>query len=273
MLKKTAGGMAIGMATFAATYAVLRRKSGDRPAFDLAAYAPLDVLKPLAEDVWIVDAAPIEAMGLVLPVRMTVIRLDDGTLLLHSPTHFTPALAGELEGLGRVAHLIAPNVAHWTFLADWQRAYPHAITWGAPGLRTRGQVRRSEVRIDEDLGDTAPIAWSGLVDQGIVRGLGRFSEVYFFHKRSRTLVLVDMIENLDPAKLPPFTRLFSRAARATDATTALYLRPVLRGGGSEARRIIRGMIDLQPERVIFAHGQFFDTDGAARLARAFRWLI
>jgi hypothetical protein len=33
------------------------------------------------------------------------------------------------------------------------------------------------------------------------------------------------------------------------------------------------MIALRPERVIFAHGTIFETDGAARLARAFDWLV
>ena len=39
-------------------------------------YPPLDVLKPVAKDLWIVDSGPQEAMGLTLPVRMTVIRLE-----------------------------------------------------------------------------------------------------------------------------------------------------------------------------------------------------
>jgi len=33
------------------------------------------------------------------------------------------------------------------------------------------------------------------------------------------------------------------------------------------------MVALEPDRVIFAHGQPFDTNGAARLKRAFEWLI
>ncbi|RYF73771.1 MAG: DUF4336 domain-containing protein, partial [Comamonadaceae bacterium] len=60
-------------------------------------------------------------MGLKLPLRMTIIRLKNGDLLLHSPTPFSPEVAKAVEGLGRVRHLVAPNIAHWTFLADWQR--------------------------------------------------------------------------------------------------------------------------------------------------------
>jgi hypothetical protein len=50
-------------------------------------YPPLDTLKPVTKDVWIVDSGPMTAMGFVpLPIRMTVVHLNNGSLLLHSPT-------------------------------------------------------------------------------------------------------------------------------------------------------------------------------------------
>jgi hypothetical protein len=33
------------------------------------------------------------------------------------------------------------------------------------------------------------------------------------------------------------------------------------------------MIAWDPERVIFAHGRWYDADGAARLRQAFRWAL
>jgi len=50
-----------------------------------------------------------------------VVRLPGGGLLLHSPTRFTMALRERLERIGPIRHLMAPNVAHWTFLPEWQR--------------------------------------------------------------------------------------------------------------------------------------------------------
>jgi hypothetical protein len=46
----------------------------------------LDILAQMAENVWIFDDKPISAAGLPLPLRMTIIRLANGYLLLHSPT-------------------------------------------------------------------------------------------------------------------------------------------------------------------------------------------
>jgi hypothetical protein len=247
------------------------RRSANPAARARATYPPLDVPKAVAEGVWIVDGGPINAMGLTLPVRMTIFRLSDGDLLLHSPTPFSPELAKSVEALGRVRHLVAPNIAHWSFLADWQRAYPDATCWAAPGLRDRAQVRASPVRIDAELGETAPAEWADTLEQGVVRGGAGFSEVWFFHRQTRTLVLVDLIENLEPDKLPRIARLVMQASAATRGTTARYLRLPVRLGGPEAREALRALVALEPDRVIFAHGRTFESDGAEALKRAFAW--
>jgi pimeloyl-ACP methyl ester carboxylesterase len=248
------------------------RRSDDTEARHRATYPPLDVPKAVAEGVWIVDSGPVDAIGLALPVRMTILRLENGDLLLHSPTPFSTEVAKAVEALGRVRHLVAPNIAHWTFLADWQRAYPDAITWAAPGLRDRAQVRASSVRFDAELGETAPAEWADTLDQGIVRGGAGFNEVWFFHRQTKTLVLVDLIENLEPDKLPPISRLLMQASAATHGTTARYLRLPVRLGGADAKKAVQAIVALEPERVIFAHGRPFESDGAAQLARAFEWL-
>jgi hypothetical protein len=249
------------------------RRSDDQAARTRATYPPLDVLKAVADGVWIVDSGPMSAMGLKLPVRMTIFQLKNGDLLLHSPTPYSAELAKAVEAFGRVRHLVAPNIAHWTFLADWQRAYPDATTWAAPGLRDRAQVRASDVRFDAELGGTAPVEWADTLDQGVIAGAAGFNEVWFFHRQTRTLVLVDLIENLQPEKLPPITRLLMQASAATRGTTARYLRVPVRFGGSRAKQAIQDMVALKPDRVIFAHGRTFESDGAARLKQAFEWLI
>ena len=267
---KVAAGVAMG----AAAAGLLYRRYAKAPMHEHeVAYTPLDTPKSVAEGVWVVDGAPIAAMGLTLPVRMTVVRLANGDLLLHSPTHYTPALAKTLEVLGKIRHLVAPNIAHWTFLKPWQDAYPDAVTWAVPALREREQVRASGVRLDRDLGDTPPAEWSGEMEQGIISGAAGFQEAYFFHKPSRTLLLVDLVENLQRDKLPPLTRLVMGAAGATNGTTARYLRVLIRWSREEAADKIRGLIALDPERVIVAHGAIFTERGGDHLRHAFAWLL
>jgi hypothetical protein len=233
-------------------------------------YAPLDTLKPIAPDLWIVDST-IVAGGLAMPIRMTVARLASGGLLLHSPTRLTAELAASIKALGTVEHLVAPSIAHWTHLADWQRAFPDATTWGVPGLRDRPQVRRSATVIDHDLGEAAPAEWQAELTQTLVRGGGGFVEAAFVHRASNTLVLSDLIENLEPAKLPPVTRLTMAAFAGTRGTTALHVRAAVLLGGEEAKRALRGLAGLAPERVIMAHGQMFEEDAERRLLEAFAW--
>ena len=253
----------------------LRRWGRDRPDaddVDRIGYPPLDVLKPVGENVWIVDSGPIRPAGLSVPIRMTVIRLAEGELMLHSPTQVTEPLIAELERLGPVRHLLAPTIGHWTFLPDWQRAFPKAEVWAVPALRERPQVRSSDLRIDHDLDDSAPQPWAQEIEQSLVRGGGGFEEACFFHRPSRILLLADLVQNLESRKLPPGTALAAELARSTGGRTPAHVRAALLAGGKRVRESIRDLTAHEPEKVIFAHGDWFDKRAAERLRQAFAWL-
>ena len=238
-------------------------------------YPPLDTLKPVADGIWIVDSGPFHAMGVPIPVRMTVIRLLNGDLLLHSPTQFTEGLRQELERVGEIQHLVAPNSAHWSYVKEWQRRYPDASTWAAPGLRDRAPVRKSGTKLGHDITGLAPAAWAQEVEQIVVPGGAGFAEVAFFHKASRTLVLTDLVVNVDAQKLPWALRPAARLAGvvAPEGRASIYLRAVVKRRRAEAAAAARRMLDWRPERVIFSHGRWFDRDGAAQLRKSLRWLL
>ncbi|PAX08315.1 hypothetical protein CKY28_08125 [Sphingomonas lenta] len=238
-----------------------------------SAYRPLDTPKPVADGVWTVDSGPLKPAGVPVPLRMTVLKLANGDLVLHSPTRYSARLARELEPIGRVAHLVAPNSAHWMFVRDWQAAYPDATTWAVPGLRDRGQVKRSGVRLDHDLGDDAPDAWAGEVRQGIVPGGLGFREAWLFHEASGTLVLTDLVQNIERERMPPVAKLLMRLADGDDGRPARHLRAVLRLGGRGTKDALRRLLDLDPVRVIFSHGRPFEERAAERLRRAFKPLL
>ena len=238
-------------------------------------YPPFDVAKPLAEGIWVIDAEPMRIMGAALPIRMTAVRLAGGDLWLHSPTRCTPAALAALEALGPVRHLVAPNPAHWTFLEAWQRRCPEAVTWAAPNLRRRRQVRRSGVRLDHDLGEEPPEAWAGEIDQVVIPGGMGFREVAFGHRASRTVVLTDLVLNLELDRLPAPTRAYARATgtAAPHGSTPRYIRPVIRLRRRDAAAAVNRVLAWEPERVVFAHGRPFEEDGAARLREGLAWLL
>jgi hypothetical protein len=236
---------------------------------------PLDSLKRVCDDVFVVDSALPGLIGRVLPVRMTVIRLANGSLLLHSPTRLTDRLRQALSPIGVVAHLVAPNVAHWTLLKPWQEAFPGAVTWAVPGLRGRRPVRRSGLRIDHDLGSEAPGEWGSDIELIMMPGGFGFCEAALFHRASRTLVLTDLVVNLESAKLPALVRPVAQLFGSTqpDGMPPPYVRFAVRRGGPDARAAAQRMLALRPDRVLFAHGRWFDTDATQLLRRSLRWLI
>lgn len=128
-------------------------------------YEPLYTLKPIAENIWIVDGDLIEMNAVVtkLPfsTRMTVIKLANGQLWCHSPIQPNQALFNQLDALGSVAHLVSPNKIHYAYIADWKKRYPEAIAWSSPGVERRATKQKIPVSFDEKLTDKAPQAWAG----------------------------------------------------------------------------------------------------------------
>jgi hypothetical protein len=91
-------------------------------------YKPLNKYKPFARNIGVIDG-PFEYLtildvGLPLPftTRMTVVKLKNGDLFLHSPIAFDAALAETLQSLGTVQHLVSPNQFHYAHIGEWSRA-------------------------------------------------------------------------------------------------------------------------------------------------------
>lgn len=239
-----------------------------------AAYPPLDTPKPLADGAWVVDGGPQKVLGLAFPIRMTVLRLDDGGLLLHSPTKHTPALESALAPLGPVRHLVAPNTAHWVHASPWQKAFPDAKLWTAPGVADRARGQGVHLRAAGTLGDAPPPDWDGEIEQAVFSGPG-FVEVAFHHRASRTLVLTDIVQAMRPDGLPLATRLFAGVVGSAKpkGETPAHMKLVLNRRRSANRAAAERLLALRPERVVFAHGDFYAEDGAARLRGALDWLF
>jgi hypothetical protein len=72
-------------------------------------YEPVNTLKPVSEDLWVVDG-PLVRMAYLrasipFPTRMVVVRLTNGNVFLWSPTEPGEGLRGAIDTLGPVRHL------------------------------------------------------------------------------------------------------------------------------------------------------------------------
>ncbi len=243
---------------------------------DPASYPPLGTLKPVAENVWIVDGPTIRFgfgwLKIRFPTRMTVIRLGENALFVHSPTELSPALRAGIEALGRPCWIVAPNRIHYWWVPDWHRAFPAAEVYLAPRIREQAGGRIDFPARELDAAEGYP--WDAEVATLPVAG-SYMTEVAFFHRASRTLVLTDLIENFEPAKLGVVLRWLTRLAGIQDPDGQMPrdMRLTFKGRRRELRRAVETMIAWRPERVIIAHGRWYDRDGAGELRRAFRWLL
>lgn len=236
-------------------------------------YEPINTLKPVADGIWLVDGPLIDfrwaGLRLPFPTRMTIIRLAGGGLWLHSPTALTPGLKAEVDALGPVRHLIAPNKLHYWWVGDWQKAYPEALAYAAPGMRR--EARRA-IAFERDLEAEPPADWAGEIDQVLVPG-SFMTEVDFFHRRSRSLILTDLIENFEPAKVPRgWLRLLMRLGGVmVPGGTPRDMRLTFLGHRKAVRRAIATMLGWRPQHLIVAHGRCRHDNATSELARALHW--
>jgi hypothetical protein len=238
-------------------------------------YPPINTLKRVAEEVWIVDGPMIRfgppLLKFPFPTRMTAVRLDSTSLFIHSPTPLVPSLRAEIERLGTPRWILGPNRIHYWWIPEWHAAYPAAAVYLAPGIKeqSRGRIgfqfnsldRRSGYPWDDEIA-TLPIVSSYM------------TEVEFFHRTSRTLILTDLIENFELDKLSSrgFRWLVSVVGAASPhGGMPVDMRLSFLSHRRELRMAIETMLDWNPERVLLAHGKWFERDGAGELRRAFRW--
>ena len=225
-----------------------------------------DALRALAPDLWVAER-PLKLPVGDIGARMTVIRLPDGGLFVHSPVRLDESTRRALDALGPVRAVVAPSKVHHLFVGDFASAYPDATFHGAPGLAEK----RPALRIDAVLGDDPPPAWKGAIAQHVFRGATVLNEVVFLHPRSRTLVLTDLAFNV-PADRTAGARLFywlsGAAGRFGPHRAVRFMIRDRAAARASAETILRWDFD----RVIVSHGEVLETGGRDRFAAAFAFL-
>lgn len=243
--------------------------------FRADAYEPIGTLKPVDDDIWIVDG-PVIGMKwlwteLPFPTRMTVVRLADGDLWVHSPVALSGGLKAELAELGPVRYLVAPNKIHYWWIGEWRIAYPDAVALAAPRVPEKADAHG--IVFDRMLGEAPEDAWAGEIDQVLVPG--RFmTEAVFFHRASATLILADLIENFEMDKVGgSIARFIYRLAgvAAPHGSMPRDLRATFVGHEARVKEAVETMISWEPQRIILAHGKCYEENAVDELRRAFRW--
>jgi Domain of unknown function (DUF4336) len=159
----------------------------------------------------------------VVPIRMTVVKLASGGLFVYAPVAPTAEclqLVHELVAVhGDIKYIILPTISgleHKVFVGPFARKFPQAQVWVTP----------DQWSFPLDL----PLSWLGLpigrtyllpadshqtpfgdefdyaILDSIDLGPGQFAEVAVFHRQSRTLLVTDSIVSI-PSEPPPIVQL------------------------------------------------------------------
>jgi hypothetical protein len=203
--------------------------------------------------------------GLPLPVRSTVVRLQSGSLVLHSPPRIESNIENWLRSLGRVAAIIAPNSFHYMFAGAYLEVFPEAQLFVAPGLPRRIPSLPPAL----ELGPIAPELWAAEMEQAIFGPVGNFAEVLFFHRLTATLILTDLAFNLTVfestiARLA--WRLFGVPAQFGPSRMA---RLTLLRDKVAASRYLQPALAWPFRRILVAHGAVLEEHAQTEFRRAF----
>jgi hypothetical protein len=224
-----------------------------------------ETMTELVPDVWTAQA-PIGIVGMPLTTTMTVVRLPDGSLLVHAPIEPTPPRRAAVQALGEVRHVYAPSCFHHLFAGGWAEAFPQARVHGPVGLAKK----RKDLRIDRVHGDPDP-AFEAVFDEVPIRGF-RLGETVLLHRPSRTLVVADLVHNIGrPPNL--WTKVY---AGSMGFYGRIAISRMLRWVAFDDRRAARQSLDdilaLPFDRIVVGHGAPILDDAAAQLREAYAWL-
>ena len=224
------------------------------------------MLTELAPDLFVTER-PLRFGGLNIGTRMTVVRLAGGELFLHSPVSLDFGLRGELEEIGKVRFVVAPNKMHHLFAGEYKEAWPDAELYCAPGL----EGKRADISWHTILGNRAPAAWIGQLGQVLFEGLPVANEVVFFHPPSRTLVVTDIAFHIGEES-PALTRFGFRLLGAYKNFGPTVMERVLIRDRAAARASLERILAWDFERVIVAHGSVLARGGREALRKGYEWL-
>lgn len=150
-----------------------------------------DLTEYIPGQIWLKEY-PIRFGGCRFNARMCVVRLGDGRLLIHSPCPIDEATKTEIDELGQVAVIIGPGNYHHLNIRSANEAFPSAEIHLSPGCESKDPT----LPYTKIIGDEPEPIWAVDFDHVLIRGSRFIEEVAFFHRRTATLILVDVIENI-----------------------------------------------------------------------------
>ncbi len=225
------------------------------------------MLREVSPDRLWISESPLRFYGIEMGTRMSVCRLSDGDLWVHSPLELDRRLRRTLDSLGQVRYVVSPNKLHHLFMGYYAAAYPDARIYASPGL----PKKRPDLPFHATLGDRPEPEWERCLDQTVFRGNAFMEEVVFLHRQSRTLILADLLESAHPDS-SPLMRLFGRLFGIYEKPGPPLDMKLLFRDRAAAWASLERVLSWDFDRIILAHGHLVETDGKKVLRKAYSFL-
>lgn len=228
-------------------------------------------MEKLAQDIWIFDGSAVPFLGLPFSTRMTIIRLSNGELWVHSPIKLSSTLKAQVDSIGPVKYLIAPNHLHHLFLSEWLDAYPDAILFGTDEVIKK----RSDLNFAASLNGQNSFPWQAELDHVLFSGSSLMQECVFFHNRSKSLIVTDLVENFSGESFNFWQKLLAKFAGilAPNGKMPLDWRLSFIGSKALARNHMNKILSWSPNVLVMSHGEVVYQNADRFLLKSFKWLL
>lgn len=219
-------------------------------------------MKEFAENIWTFEEEAKVAPAVHFPMRMTAMRLTDGSVVLHSPIKISAEVAEQIRQIGPVRYIAAPNLFHHLFILDALKLFPEAELYIADGL----EKKRKDLKNYKHLSQ-APTEWGEDIELTLYEGIPMVGEYVFLHKKSRTLITTDVVFNIECAKNWVSRMLFKLDGIYQQISQGRLLKLITKD--RKARQAsMEKIIELDFDKVLMAHGPPIIKDAKAQMRKA-----
>jgi hypothetical protein len=185
------------------------------------------------------------------------------------PRFCTNSSARVCQSIGISQIPCCTNQLHIWRLEEWYALFPEAELW----ILQQNQNASKPSPFACILRGLVMPGWSNDLDQVVFRGNLFVQEFFFFHKRSRTLILADFIQNHAIEKGRPLLNAFLKISGVAYPNGGVPLDIRLSfTDRTLARRSFEKLLLRDFDKLIIAHGVCIGKDAKPFVQRAFRWL-
>lgn len=223
-------------------------------------------LQPVVPNIWHAEQA-IKFGPLTIKTRMTVVKLSDGSIWVHSPIEPTPELIAEINNIGAVRYIVAPNKSHHLFFSAFSEHFQNANAYIASGLEAKRPDLKKYTILDESTSQT----WNPDLLGFFVYGIPALNETVWFHAATETLIVTDLLFYF--GKDNHFIgRTIATLLGVQEKMRMSRTMKLLVKDRNALSQTISKLRTLNIQRVILAHDTIVDKNVKHELIQAFSWV-